>query len=70
MGIIGVWWLDTMSFAGTGFDITDWVLVLLGVETVETIGSCLKLPNGEKMLPSQSLAAAILKGKRAAHATS
>ena len=68
--IIGVWWLDTMSPTGTGFDISDWVLVLLGVKTVETIGRCLKLPNGEIMFPSQSLAVAILNGKRTAHATS
>ena len=68
--IIGVWWCDTMSSTGTGFDTTDWVLVSFGVETVETGGRFLKLPNGEIMFPSQSLAVAILNGKRTAHATS
>ena len=66
--IIGVWWCDTMSSTGTGFDITDWVLVLLGVNTVQTISRCLKLPNGEIMLLSQSLVVAIFNGKRKAHA--
>jgi len=60
-----------MMVTGIGVDITDLVPVMLGVELdVETIGRCLNLPNGEIMFPSQSLAVAILVGKRTAQAAS